>query len=67
MAAHGGTHTLTLHGIWGQSPDNVFAVGWMGCILHFDGEQWTSLRGGVVEQKSERFAACEENTPLFCH
>src|SRR5690606_24655884 len=46
---------LPLHGIWGQSLDNIFAVGWMGCILHFDGEQWRSLRGGVVEKSSERF------------
>lgn len=56
---------LPLHGIWGQSPDNIFAVGWMGCILHFDGEQWHSLRGGIIEEKTERYAACEENTPLF--
>lgn len=56
---------LPLHGIWGLSLDNIFAVGWMGCLLHYDGQQWHSLRGGVIDQKTERFAACEENTPLF--
>ena len=56
---------LPLHGIWGLSLDNLFAVGWMGCLLHFDGQQWNSLRGGVIDKQTERFAACEENTPLF--
>ncbi len=56
---------LPLHGIWGLTLDNIFAVGWMGCLLHFDGEQWRSLRGGVIDKNTERFAACEENTPLF--
>lgn len=56
---------LPLHGIWGLSLDKLFAVGWMGCLLHFDGHQWNKLRGGVIDQKTERFAACEENTPLF--
>lgn len=56
---------LPLHGIWGLTLDNIFAVGWMGSLLHFDGTQWTSLRGGVIDERTERFAACEENTPLF--
>lgn len=56
---------LPLHGVWGLSLDNVFAVGWMGCILHYDGQQWRSVRGGVVDKRTERYAACKENTPLF--
>lgn len=56
---------LPLHGIWGLSLDNIFAVGWMGCLLHYDGRQWRSLGGAVIDQKTERYAACEENTPLF--
>lgn len=56
---------LPLHGIWGLTEDNIFAVGWMGTLLHYDGVQWSSLRGGVIDQRTERFAACEENTPLF--
>lgn len=56
---------LPLHGIWGLTEDNIFAVGWMGSLLHYDGVQWTSLRGGVIDKRTERFAACEENTPLF--
>lgn len=56
---------LPLHGIWGLSLESLFAVGWMGCILHYDGTQWRSVRGGVIDQQTERFAACAENTPLF--
>ena len=56
---------LPLHGIWGLTLDNIFAVGWMGCLLHYDGTQWHSLRGGVIDKRTDRFAACEENTPLF--
>lgn len=54
-----------LHGIWGTAADNLYAVGWMGCLLHYDGEQWHRLRGGRIDDQSGRFAACEENTPLF--
>ncbi len=56
---------LPLHGIWGLSEDKIFAVGWMGALLHYDGSQWSSLRGGVIDPRTKRFAACEENTPLF--
>lgn len=56
---------LPLHGIWGLTADNLYAVGWMGCLLHYDGEQWHKLRGGRIDERSGRFAASEENTPLF--
>src|SRR5690606_32963692 len=55
---------LPLHGIWGPSADNLIAVGWMGSVLHFDGDSWRQVRGGQVDDKG-RFAACAENTPLF--
>ncbi|NWN90377.1 glycosyl hydrolase [Marinobacter adhaerens] len=56
---------LPLHGIWGTGADNLFAVGWMGVLLHFDGTQWRLLQGGVIDDQDGRFAPCEENTPLF--
>lgn len=31
----------TLLGVWGRRSDDVFAVGWNGTILHYDGETWT--------------------------
>ena len=54
-----------LHGIWGTSARNLYAVGWMGCLLHYDGVEWQQLRGGKIDERSGRFAACPENTPLF--
>ena len=55
---------LPLHSLWGPRADALIAVGWMGCVLHFDGREWHQRRGGVVDE-SGRFAACAENTPLF--
>ncbi|MBV0934524.1 WD40/YVTN/BNR-like repeat-containing protein [Marinobacterium weihaiense] len=57
--------TLPLHGIWGRSRTCLHAVGWMGCILQFDGERWQHLHGGVVDEAQGRYTACAENTPLF--
>ena len=54
-----------LHGIWGLTADNLYAVGWMGCLLHYNGDQWQQLRGGIIDERNGRFKACAENTPLF--
>jgi formylglycine-generating enzyme required for sulfatase activity len=45
-----------LRGVWGNSErdaqgrplDNVFAVGWAGTILHFDGGKWSTMRSGTT-------------------
>lgn len=58
------TH-LPLHAIWGHHRNALHAVGWMGTVLSFDGERWHKRRGAVVDDEGERFAPCEENTPLF--
>lgn len=55
---------LPLHSLWGARSDQLIAVGWMGCVLHFDGTEWHQRRGGIVDEDG-RFAACAENTPLF--
>lgn len=31
-----------LLGVWGRSADDVFAVGWNGTVLHYDGVTWTA-------------------------
>ncbi len=56
---------LPLHAIWGRNRNELHAVGWMGSVVSFDGEQWHHQRGGVVDQQSQRFSPCLENTPLF--
>ena len=35
--------TQTLHALWGSSEENLFAVGWWGTVLHFDGTTWSTL------------------------
>ena len=56
---------LPLHAIWGKSRNALHAVGWMGTVLDFDGQQWHHRRGGVVDPGSQSYAPCAENTPLF--
>jgi hypothetical protein len=36
-----------LWGIWGSSGSDVFAVGWSGNILHYDGTTWSSMSKGT--------------------
>jgi cysteine-rich repeat protein len=38
-----------LHDVWGRSARDVFAVGARGTILHFDGEQWSSMVSGIAD------------------
>lgn len=42
--------TAQLHGIWGSSPTQIFAVGAAGSLLKFDGSSWTSLTIGVSDK-----------------
>ncbi len=45
---HGGTgHHL--HGVWGSSDNDVFAVGVSGCILHYDGKKWKPMKSGTTD------------------
>jgi hypothetical protein len=34
-----------LFDVWGTHPSNVYAVGWAGEILHYDGDTWTTIDG----------------------
>lgn len=56
---------LPLHSIWGRDRNELHAVGWMGTVLSFDGEQWHHRRGGVVDPETNSYTACPENSPLF--
>jgi hypothetical protein len=38
----------TLYGLWGLTPDDVFAVGRNGTILHYDGITWEIQDSGVL-------------------
>ena len=55
---------VPIHAIWGRSRDRLHAVGWMGAVFMFDGTCWTLERGCVVAETG-KYAAVEENRPLF--
>ena len=38
-----GTDSAWLHGVWGASPSNVFAVGSVGWTPYYDGTQWVDM------------------------
>lgn len=40
--------TNHLHGIWGSSGSDVFAVGAGGTILHYNGSGWTAMSSGTA-------------------
>jgi hypothetical protein len=37
-----------LRDIWGTAPDNVYAVGGKGLIVHYDGTVWTQVESGTT-------------------
>jgi hypothetical protein len=41
--------TEDLHAIWGTGPDDVFAVGGAGTILHFDGTSWAPQTSNTTQ------------------
>jgi hypothetical protein len=40
--------TQHLYGIWGTSATNVFAVGYNGTILHYNGTSWNAMNSGTT-------------------
>jgi len=40
--------TLTLYGIWGSSPSDIFACGEVGTVLRCDGVSWTPMSSNVT-------------------
>ena len=44
LPMNGSTGTsVTLYGVWGSSPTNIYAVGELGHIMHFNGANWTRV------------------------
>ncbi|MBW1786259.1 MAG: hypothetical protein JRK53_06510, partial [Deltaproteobacteria bacterium] len=37
-----------INGIWGASSSNVFAVGELGTILHYNGSKWSVMSSGTT-------------------
>lgn len=37
--------SVNLQGVWGPSPNSVYAVGLLASIVHYDGQEWKSMTG----------------------
>ena len=55
---------VPVHALWGTMRTQLFAVGWMGLILRFDGETWHHDRGCRVDPAG-KYSSVPENVPLF--
>ena len=40
------TPDTNLMDVWGAGPDDIFAVGFAGTVLHYDGSGWTRMQSG---------------------
>jgi hypothetical protein len=40
---------ISLNSIWGSSGSDVFAVGYGGTIMHYDGKSWSTVSGSASE------------------
>ena len=62
----------SLSDVWGTSSSDVYAVGWGGTILHYDGHAWEEMPSGTTEglsgdwgaSSSDVFAVGRGNTIL---
>jgi hypothetical protein len=50
-----------LQSVWGTASDNVWAVGPVGTLLHFDGSAWS----GVVLGPADQYTQTDAGTPVF--
>ncbi len=55
---------VPIHAVWGNARDDLWAVGWMGLILHHDSAAWHQVQGCVVDAAG-KYPSVPENTPLF--
>ena len=42
--------TQALDCVWGLAGDDVYAVGALGTILHYDGQAWTPEDSGITDR-----------------
>jgi hypothetical protein len=43
------TPDINVVDVWGTGPDDIYAVGFNGNIIHFDGAEWTPMESGTEE------------------
>jgi len=48
---------VDLNAVWGTSPDDVWAVGDAGVVLHFDGQKWSRMKiAGLGNRRPDLYA-----------
>jgi hypothetical protein len=52
---------IYLNGIWGTSPNNVYAAGENGTLLHYDGKTWTKMETGTPSYLSVVWGSSEND------
>jgi hypothetical protein len=50
--AHGFPFASALVAVWGSGPSDVWAVGTLGAIVHFDGRSWSASKSGSTKNLS---------------
>jgi hypothetical protein len=45
----GRTPEINVMDVWGSAPDDIYAVGFAGNILHYDGSSWQKMESGTTE------------------
>jgi len=53
--------TQILNGIWGTAANDVYAVGYGGTILHYDGSNWTRMTSGTTAMLSAIWGTSSTN------
>ncbi len=53
--------TAFMHGVWGTGPNDVWAVGYGGTILHWDGTAWSPVPSGTTESLAAPWGTGPDN------
>ncbi len=48
LGLEGQTPDTNMMDVWGESSENVYAVGFNGTIMHYDGTAWTKMESGTT-------------------
>ena len=56
-----GDTVYSLNSVWGSSPDNVWAVGQRGTIIHWNGQEWKKVDSGVEYYLNDIWGTSPDN------
>jgi hypothetical protein len=53
--------TENLHAIWGTSTSDIFATGFTGTILHYNGSAWSAMTSGTTQRVYDVWGSSSSN------